>query len=167
MADTAHNIWVVRADNGKYTDLLVREGYIGYGGGDWPDLRPYKTPAETRAQLEPRPRFQGKSKRVTGAYAGMMACFLWRIKPCNWVITPEKGGHILRYGKIAPGDYWHEQNASNGCHYTMRRKIAWEPQSLPRDRLGDEPLENTIKCTGKTVFAVNNQDAFLKAIGGS
>ena len=167
MADTAPNIWCVRADNGKYTDLLVREGYIGYGGCDWPDMRPYKTPAEIRAQLAPLPRFQGKSQPAISAYAGMMARFLWCIKPGHWVITPEKGGHILRYGKIAEGNCWHQQNAPDGCHYTMRRKIAWKPQSLRRDRLGDEPLENTIKCTGKTVFAVNHRNAFLTAIGSS
>ena len=130
-------------------------------------MGPCQTRADIRAQLEPLPRFQGKSKRVIAAYAGMMACFLWHIKLGHWVITPEKGGHILRYGKIAQGDCWHEQNAPDGCHYTMRRKIAWVQQPLRRDRLGDEPLENTIKCTGKTVFAVKHRDTFLKAISGN
>ena len=61
------------ADNGTYTDLLVREGYIGYGGCDWPDLNPCQTRADIFAQLAPLPRFQGKSKRVISAYARMIS----------------------------------------------------------------------------------------------
>ena len=67
------NIWCIRADNGKYTDLLVREGYIRYGGGDWPDLNPCQTRADIFAQLTPLPRFQGKSKPVISAYARMIS----------------------------------------------------------------------------------------------
>ena len=159
------NIWCIRADNGKYTDLLVREGYIGYGG-DWPDLNPCQNRADIFAQLEPLPRFQGKSKRVISAYAGMMARFLWHIKPGHRVITPEKGGQILRYGKIAGGDCWHEMNAADGCHYTMRRKITWEPQPLRRDSLPDA-FQKTLKHAAKTVFAVKHCNAFLTAIGNN
>ena len=160
------NIWCIRADNGKYTDLLVREGCIGYGGCDWPDLNPCQTRADIFAQLEPLPRFQAKSKQVISAYAGMMARFLWQIKPDDWVITPEKGGQILRYGKITEGDCWHELNAPDGCHYTMRRKIAWEPQPLRRDSLPGD-LQKTLKHAAKTVFAVKHCNAFLTAIGNN
>lgn len=158
------NIWCVRADNGKYTDLLVSKSYIGYGGCDWPNLRPCQNRAAIRDLLRPLPRFQDKSERVIGAYAGMMACFLWEIKPGDWVITPEKGGQILRYGKITPGDCWHEQNAPDGCHYTMRRNIAWAKQSLRRDSLPDA-FQKTLKHVPKTVFAVQRRKAFLTAIG--
>lgn len=160
------SIWFVRADDGKYTDLLVREGYIGYGGGNWPDLRLCQTLADIRARLELLPQFQGKPKPVTGAYAGVTALFLWHIKPGDWVITPEKGGQILRYGKIAPGDCWHEQNAADGCHYTMRRKIVWAKQSLRRDSLPGE-LQKTLKHAAKTVFSIKHRDAFLTAIGAN
>ena len=157
------NIWCVRADAGKYIDLLVREGYFGYGGGDWPDMRPCQNRADIREMLTPVFPPETGPKRLA-AYVGMMACFLWDIKAGDWVITPEQDGNILRYGQVAPGDCWYERDSPDGCHYTMRRKIAWSEQSLRRERLPRES-RNAIKHAARTVFAVKRRDAFLAAIG--
>ena len=164
------NVWCVRADHGKYTDHMVDGSYIGYGG-NWPDFSDAKNLHEIRSRLA-RTAFQDEaSKPKITAYAGMMATFLWKIQPGDWVITPygkdtphrvEKDG--LRYGQVLSRSSWYIPEGSDVCPYTMRRKIAWAEQSLRRENLS-ESLRGTLGNTPKSVFHVKQRPDFLASIG--
>ena len=164
------NVWCVRADHGIYTDHLVSGGYIGYGG-NWPDLSDTKDLNEIREHLAHTAFRDETSKPKITAYAGMMATFLWKIQPGDWVIVPygkdtphgaDKDG--LRYGQVLTGNCWYVPVGSDGCPYTMRRKIAWAEQTLRRDSL-PEPLRCTIANTPMSVFRVKQRTDFLASIG--
>ena len=152
------NVWGVRADGGEYTDHLVRGGYVAYGGQKWGDFSDCRNKQEVKDKLAPF----FPNKRSLAAYAGMMASFLWGIQADDWVITPEKDSNLLRYGEVQPGDYWYAPGAPDGCPYPMRRKIVWAEQPLKRDKLPGS-LQNTLKFTAKTVFAVAHRKDFLCA----
>ena len=166
-SDTATtNVWCVRADGGEYTDHLVRGGYVAYGGIDWPNMSSCETRADVHNKLKQVEALEGRSKAGLAAFVGMMARFLWDIQAGDWVITPEAYGKGLRYGEVQPGDCWYEPNAPDDCPYPMRRKITWSGQVLG---LADfpQPLQNTLKFTQMTVFAVKHNCDFLAAIGRS
>ena len=154
------NVWCVRADGGKYTDHLVRGGYVAYGGQEWGDFSACRNKQEFKDKLAPF----FPNKRGLAAYSGMMARFLWDIQAGDWVITPENDRISLRYGQVQPGNYWYAPDAPDGCPYPMRRKIKWSGQVL---RLTDFPLalKNTLKFTQMTVFALKHNCDFLAAIG--
>lgn len=164
------NIWCIRADHGKYTDHLVKGGYIGYGG-DWPDLSKSKDLNDVRKRLAHTAFRDETSKPKIAAYAGMMATFLWEMQPGDWVIVPygkdtpngaDKDG--LRYGQILTGSCWYVPVGSDGCPYTARREIAWAEQTLRRDSLS-ESLRRTIANTPRSVFHVKQRADFLASIG--
>ena len=156
------NVWCVRADGGQYTDHFVRGGYFGYGSQIWPDFSDCKHRDEVRESVAPVLPV-GTSKYVIGAYAGMMACFLFEIQAGDWVITPSANRRKIQYGQVQPGSCIYEPNAPDGCPYTMRRKIAWADQLLLRDSLS-MPLQYALRAA-KTVFAVEHHEEFLAAIG--
>ena len=164
------NVWCVRTDYGKYTDHLVNGGYVGYGG-HWPDFSDAKDLNEIRERLAQAVFQDESSKQKIAAYAGMMATFLWKIQPGDWLITPygkdtplgaDKNG--LRYGQALTGKCWYAPVGTDICPYTMRRKIAWADQTLQRDGLS-KPLRDTIDNTAKSVFHVKQRADFLASIG--
>ena len=154
------NVWCVRADGGEYTDHLVRGGYVAYGGQEWGDFSDFRNKQEVKDKLAPF----FSNKWSLAAYTRMMSCFLFDIRPGDWVITPEAYGKGLRYGQVEPGACWYEGNPPDACPYPMRRKITWSGRVL---RLADfpQPLQNTLKFTQMTVFAVKHNCDFLAAIG--
>ena len=164
------SVWCVRADYGMYTDHMVSGGYIGYGG-NWPDFSDAKDLNDVRKRLAQTAFQDETSEPKITAYAGMMATFLWKIQPGDWVVTPygkdtpqsaNKGG--LRYGQALTGGCWYVPVGSDSCPYTMRRKIAWAEQTLWRDSLS-ESLQHSIANTPKSVFHVKYRANFLAAIG--
>ena len=164
------SVWCVRADYGKYTDDMVNGGYIGYGG-NWPDLSDAKDRHEISERLAHTAFRDETSKPKIAAYAGMMATFLWKIQPGDWVITPygkdtphRSDSDGLRYGQMLTGSSQYVPAGSDACPYTMRRKIAWAEQSLQRDSLS-EPLRRTLNRAAKSVFHVKQRADFLASIG--
>ena len=164
------SVWCVRADYGKYTDDMVNGGYIGYGG-NWPDLSDAKDLHEISERLARTAFREETSKPKIAAYAGMMATFLWKIQPGDWVITPygkytphRSDSDGLRYGQMLTGSSQYVPAGSDACPYTMRRKIAWAEQSLQRDSLS-EPLRRTLNRAAKSVFHVKQRADFLASIG--
>jgi hypothetical protein len=163
-------VWCVRTDHGKYTDHLVSGDYVGYGG-NWPDFSDAKDLNEIKERLAQMVFQDETSKRKIAAYAGMMATFLWKIQPGDWLITPygkdtPRGANQngLRYGQALTGSCWYTPVGTDICPYTMRRKIAWADQTLHRDSLS-KPLRRTIVNTSKSVFHVKQRADFLASIG--
>ncbi len=148
------NIWVVRADKGKYTAHFVAHGYAGFG---LLDLASASDRNELRLRYEDaRPaESSGRIQNIMGQYRA----FVFDICEGDYVITPD--AVRLRYGRIigpcmsAAGD--------DDCPYRNRRKVDWEPATLERNRFS-EAFQNTLG-SARSVFRVSQREEFLACIG--
>ena len=159
-AQTEHsgraNVWVVRADGGKYTAHFVAHGYAGTGGVD---VSSAKDPDEIRRLCERA--YPTRSARSIGQEVSQLCAFLFDVREGDYVITPERDTERLRYGRVigpcvsAAGD--------NGCPYRNRRGVDWDATTLERTRFS-ESFQNTIGSL-RAIFRVSWREEFLARIG--
>ncbi len=155
------NVWVVRADFGRYTDNFINGGYIAIGWIWERDL----TAISSREELYPIYRQthpDDKSNIVVGQQVGQIARFLLEIKAGDYVITPPTDTEWLHYGKVAADPYYFS-NENDGCPYPHRRKIEWAQRRLKRSEFSI-PFQNTIRSS-LTVFYVSRGQELLSTIG--
>ena len=79
------NVWVIRANNGKYTGHFVDGAYVGAGWLLKNDLSGVKTKDELTAMY--RQAHPEQSPQVVGAYVGTLWLFL-QMEVGDYVITP-------------------------------------------------------------------------------
>ena len=155
------NVWVVRAEFGKYTDHFISGGYVALGGIPNQDL----SEITSREKLYPIYRQahpDDTSNIVVGQQVGQFARFLLEIKAGDYVITPPTDTEWLHFGKVAADPYYFS-NDNNGCPYPHRRKIEWDKRRLKRSEFSI-PFQNTIRSS-LTVFYVSHGQEFRAKIG--
>ncbi len=159
------NVWVVRADHGKYADHFVKGSYVGGGWLPGDNLSEIKEKSEIeKIYLRRNP---GQSSPVVGSYVGQTAIFLLDIQAGDYVITPRADKQWLNFCRVE-GDpsYYYHPDVSDGCPFPHRRKAAWDKIPLRRSELS-VPFQNTLKAA-KTAFRVrHNEEEFLDKIGVS
>ena len=151
-------VWVVRADGGKYTDDFVAGGYVAVG---WFDLSSVDSRDEIRRRYEReyRDALAGQVANETG----QLAAFRLEMSEGDYVITPAADRESLRYGRIVgpcvgvPGDGVRD--------HRNRRTVEWTETPLSRSTLA-ESLQRTLGSP-RTVFRVRQREEFLAAIGCS
>ena len=149
-------VWVVRADGGKYTDDFVAGGYVAIG---WFDLSSAGSREEIRRRYEREypDALAGQVANETGQLAG----FRLEMAEGDYVITPAADRESLRYGRITgscagvPADGVRD--------HRNRRSVEWTDTPLRRSTLA-ESLQSTLGSP-RTVFRVQHRDEFLAAIG--
>ena len=155
------NVWVVRADGGKYTEACVKGGYTGIGW-DLGDLSTVKDRDTVRSMY--MATYPGeKSNYVIGKQVGQIARFLLEIAAGDYVITPSADSGWLQYGKVADDPSYCYSDGSDGCPYCNRRAVSWAKRRLNRSEFS-VPLQHTLRAD-LTVYAVSRRDEFLEKIG--
>lgn len=154
--DRPVQVWVVRADGGKYTDDFIAGGYVAIG---WFDLSSAGSREELRRCYE-----REYPEALVGQVAnetGQLAAFRLDMAEGDYVITPAADRESLRYGRIigpcvgAPADGVRD--------HRNRRTVQWTDKPLRRSALA-ESLQSTLGSP-RTVFRLHQRDEFLAAIG--
>ena len=154
------NVWVVRADGGRYTDLWVREGYAAIGWNEIGDLTQLGDPADLDRALSAV--YQYTSNLVLHNDASQIRRFGFEMQTGDWVITPAKKRRWLHYGEIFADPSYYYFDGSDGCEYLHRRKVRWRKQPLDRGVLASDLQKNMRSRI--TVFPITNRDEFIRTI---
>ena len=154
------DVWVVRAEFGKYTPIFVEGGYVGAGWVPGKNLSAVKDIDELRSIF--RQAHPDQTANQAGANTGMLARFLFEIKAGDYVITPAFETEWLHYGKVAEDPSYDYVPGGDECPFPHRRKTEWAKEPLRRWDLSVS-FQNTMKAT-KTVFHVSHKDEFLRKI---
>ena len=96
------NLYVVRADYGKYTDHFLKGGYVAIGWLQDDDL----SSVTTREELYPlytKNHPEDTSNVVIGQQVGQIARFLLEIQAGDYVITPSADTDYIYYGIVEDG----------------------------------------------------------------
>ena len=143
------DVWVLRAEFGKYTDNFVNGGYVGIGWMPRRDLSKVKS----REELYPIYRQahpDDTSNIVVGQQVGQIARFLLEIKSGDYVITPPSDTEWLHYGQVTPDQSYYYWDGTDGCPYRHRRGVAWADSRIKRSAFSI-PFQNTIRSS-LTIF---------------
>ena len=155
------NVWVVRADGGRYTEHCVSGSYTGIGWGELGDLSKIKDRDELRTLYEIT--FPNDSTATVGNKVGQIARFLLEIRAGDYVITPAQDSEWLHYGRIGDEAPYYHADAADGCPYPHRRPVDWDRKRLRRSERS-VPFQHNLRAM-LTVYAVSRREEFLAAIG--
>ena len=147
--DTLPNVWVVRADTGRYTQACVDGGYTGMGWNESGDLSGVTEREEIAARLP----------NEIGSTIGNLARFHLEIKAGDYVITPASDSQWLHYAEVAEGNPYYVESGDSACRYAHRRPVSWASEPLNRADFSNPP-----RCP-LTVFRVHQPEEFLTLIG--
>lgn len=154
-------VYVVRAEFGKYTEDFLKGGYAAIGWMPNVDLSNIKNRDELRPiYCEQHP--QDTSNLVIGQQVGQIARFLLEIKSGDYVITPSANTEVVYYGTVTPDSYYYFEE-KDGCPYPHRRRIEWHKKPIERNAFS-VPFQNTIRSS-LTVFKVNHERNFFETVG--
>ena len=158
------NVWVVRANGGRYTAKWVRGGYasIGFGIKTQDALK-----LDTVDEFESVFREQNPDETSEGRIqtnARQLHRFVVAIRPGDYVITPEAKPSRLRYGRVADQPAYWDAVSDGEDHHHLRRRIEWNRGVLQRSALS-VPFQRSL--TGwLTVFsAQKHAHEFFAKIG--
>ncbi len=154
------NLWVVRAEFGKYTKDFLNGGYVAAGWIPYKDLRFIKTRDEIEELY--RQTYPDEPNRRVGANVGQIERFLLHIEPGDYIITPPDNTQWLYYGEVEAELLYYDPDTKD-CPFPHRRKVQWAKEPLRRQEFS-VPFLKTLQ-TGKTVFYVDHLAEFLVKIG--
>lgn len=155
-------VYVVRAEFGKYTEDFLKGGYVAVGWMAEVDLSDIKT----REELRPLYCIQhpeDTSNLVIGQQVGQIARFLLEIKGNDYVITPSSNTEFIHYGVVESENSYYYFTGKDGCPYRHRRKVKWFEKPIKRS-VFSVPFQNTIRSS-LTVFKVDHERNFFESIG--
>jgi len=148
------NVYAVRADFGKYTEVFRDHSFVGIGWLKGEDILENisKDVLFQRMQVEsPEKTKMGISQNV-----GQVLRFLNDIKEGDIVITPFSYNDLL-VGKVVGPNYREDDNL---CPFDKRKKVEWFDKTLDRSELSI-PLQNTLRSS-LTVFKVRSANEILE-----
>lgn len=149
------NIYVVRADFGRYTQAFKDNGYVGIG---WFDFLMEKGITRDKIKEHYFKKFPKDVPLRAGQNSGQVYRFVNEINVGDIVLTPYKSGRLL-VGEIIGENYYETDNSSP---YGQRKKVNWFDQTIDRYELS-VPLQNTLRSS-LTVYKVNNGREILQTI---
>lgn len=155
-------IYVVRAEFGKYTENFLSGKYVAIGWIKETNL----SQITNREELYPIYRKQhpdDRSNVVIGQQVGQIARFLLEIKAGDFVITPSGDTEIIHFGVVEPDPSYYFFTGNDGCPYRHRRKVKWFEKPVKRSAFS-VPFQNTIRSS-LTVFKVSHERNFFETIG--
>ena len=156
------NLYVVRAEFGRYTDHFISGGYVGIGWLPNFDMTLIKSRDEVYPiYKEHHPA--DKSKVVIGQQVGQISRFLFEIQPRDYVVTPSSDTDYIYYGTVDEGVSYFYSDLADGCPMAHRRKVNWVKTPVLRSQFS-VPFQNSIRSS-LTVFQVNHLKNFLETIG--
>ncbi len=149
------NIYVVRADFGKYTEAFKENNYVGIG---WFAFEIPK--GTTRDQIKEyyKKEYPKDAPLRAGQNAGQVYRFINEINIGDIVITPYAKDSLL-VGEVIGENYYEFDSSSR---FGLRKKVKWSQHVLSRYDLS-VPLQNTLRSS-LTVYKVNNGREILEAL---
>ena len=154
------NVWVVRAERGKYAENFV-EG--GYAAGGW---LPDKDLTEVTIREEVKKLYQEAHPELkpgqVRAHAGMLARFLLGIKPGDYVVTPLTDTEWLYHGRVEDSESYYSPDSNDECPFPHRWRVKWSEKRVRRWDLST-PFRNTLG-SHQTVFRVRHVEELLARI---
>ena len=156
------NVWVVRADFGKYLNHFAEGEYAAIGWISGEDLSAIKD-KEALFPIYQRAHPNDRSKYVIGAQVGQIARFLLEIEAGDYVVTPATETEWLHYGQMADNPSYFYSDTNDGCPFRHRRKVSWVEEPLRRSEFS-VPFQNQIRSS-LTVFYVSHGAELLSKIG--
>ena len=96
MMKPTKNVWVVRANSGKYVGHFVGGGFVAT------DTRVEAVGAPDRAEIRRRYELEcpGRTPAEVASQVGQLYTFVFRIREGDYVITPTTRASSLRYGRV-------------------------------------------------------------------
>lgn len=162
-----HDVFVLRAEFGRYTDTFQKEGYVGIGWyHDNPDG--WDLADKDFLKLKYRELFPDDPYMRMNQNVGQVFRFVNELKVGDLVISPFMDNRLL-VGRIASDLYYLTDSTSP---YPWRKHVEWFKNTIDRHVLS-VPLQNTLRSS-LTCFKVSSSQEILvelglaeKAIGGS
>jgi restriction system protein len=153
-----NNVFVLRADYGRYTDVFEREGYVGIGWytedpGNW-DLLDKDFLKQKYKELYPEAPYMRMNQNVGQVYR-----FVHEMQKGDLVLCPYNDNRLL-VGTI-DGDLYFSQDSTSP--YPWRKKVIWKKEVINRALLS-VPLKNTLQSS-LTCFKVSAADEILFELG--
>lgn len=152
------NVFVLRADFGRYTDTFKKDEYIGIGwfqdepnGVDLKDKDSLKSAYKSLYPDHPSMRMNQN--------VGQVYRFVNEIKVGDIIISPYNDNQLL-VGIIESDVYYKKDDTSP---YPWRKKVKWFKETINRHNLS-VPLQNTLRSS-LTCFKVSMSDEILSAVG--
>ncbi len=152
------NVFVLRADFGRYTDTFEKEGYIGIG---WFDVDPIGWELSDKEFLKEKYRikFPDDPNMRMNQNVGQINRFVTEMKVGDLVISPYMDNRLL-VGEITSDLYFKSDTTSP---YPWRKSVKWFKENIDRHTLS-VPLQNTLRSS-LTCFNVNSADEILVQLG--
>lgn len=155
-------LFVVRADYGKYAEAFVRGGYVAIGWFGETDLSAVTSRDEINSLYRAAHPYD-TSNLVIGQQVGQITRFLLELQPGDFVITPSQDTELVYYGEVLADPIYSFVSGDPACPFPHRRPVSWSKNMLRRVDLS-VPFQNTIRST-LTVFRVSQRDEFFTIIG--
>ena len=164
------SVWVVRANDGKYTDLLVRNGYVSIG---WNEMDLSLCADRDAVDAEHARVYRRASNPSKARAVTFISRFLFEIEVGDYVITPRSNQEGRFYYGVVKGDCTF--NHIDGRPHKTRRPVAWrssdvrEKSELPDtawqpptvyELTGDE-RRSFLECIEYTVDTMIAEGVFL------
>jgi len=149
------NIYVVRADFGRYTQAFKENGYVGIG---WFDFLMEKGITRDEIKAHYNNKFPDDAPLRAGQNSGQVLRFVNDVNIGDIVLTPYSTNKLL-VGEVTSENYYENDDSSP---YGQRKKVKWFDQTIDRYELS-VPLQNTLRSS-LTVYKVSNGREILQAI---
>ncbi len=123
------NIFVVRAEFGKYIRNFIRGGYAAVGWMPETDL----TAVENREELEQLFEYEHpehKNNLIIGRQLAQIERFLLEMNEGDFVITPDNSTETVHYGIVEPNPSYYYFTGADGCPFRHRRKVDWTRKGI-------------------------------------
>jgi restriction system protein len=152
------NVYVLRAEFGRYTDTFEKEGYIGIG---WFSHNPIDWDLSNKDFLKERYRekFPDNPNMRVNQNVGQIYRFVNEMSVGDLVISPYVDNQLL-VGVIESELYFKEDKTSP---YQWRKNVNWFKEKIDRHTLS-VPLQNTLRSS-LTCFKVSSSDEILVELG--
>ncbi len=152
------NVFVLRADFGRYTDIFKKDGYIGIG---WFQDEPIAININDKDSLKGayRALYPDHTSMRMNQNVGQVFRFVNDIKIGDIIISPYNDNQLL-IGTIESEVYFKKDDSSP---YPWRKKVKGFKDTINRHNLS-VPLQNTLRSS-LTCFKVSISDEILSSIG--
>jgi restriction system protein len=152
------NVFVLRADFGRYTDTFKKDGYIGIG---WFQDEPTTIDLKDKDSLKTvyKSLYPDHPSMRMNQNVGQVFRFVNEIKVGDIIISPYNDNQLL-VGTIESDVYFRKDDSSP---YPWRKKVKWFKETINRHNLS-VPLQNTLRSS-LTCFKVSMSDEILLALG--
>ncbi len=152
------NVFVLRADFGRYTDTFKKDGYIGIG---WFQDEPTTIDLKDKDSLKTvyKALYPDHPSMRMNQNVGQVFRFVNEIKVGDIIISPYNDNQLL-VGTIESDVYFRKDDSSP---YPWRKKVKWFKDTINRHNLS-VPLQNTLRSS-LTCFKVSMSDEILLALG--